>query len=128
MELPRTEHGCFQNEGGYLSLLKSYYFPIFSFSKLLFLTTLLNFCVCGCLIILRYSLTSLPGRILPLYVVEGSKGASHGGELLSAPRKLYVLLTYNLMDWKTQHSYPETHIFRLALFRNIITNDEIGTR
>jgi hypothetical protein len=89
MELPITKHGCFHNTGVYFYLSKSYYFLLSSFSKLLFLITLLNFCVCGCSFILRYSLTLLPGRILPLYVVEGSKGASHGGGLLSAPRKLF---------------------------------------
>ncbi len=89
MDLPRTKHGCAHNKGVYFYLSKSCYFLLSSFSKLLFLITFLNVRACGCLIILRYSLTSLPGRILPLYVVEGSRGASHGGELLSAPRKLY---------------------------------------
>jgi hypothetical protein len=117
MDMPKTKHGCSHNKGAHFNLLTSSYLLFSSFRGSLFLTNALNVRACGCLITLRYFLTSLLGRILPLYLVEGSKGASHGGEPLSAPRKFY-----DTIDLLSNEPENARIYLGLILLRNRITN------
>ncbi|OHB59954.1 MAG: hypothetical protein A2167_06515 [Planctomycetes bacterium RBG_13_46_10] len=105
MDLPKTIHGCTHNKEAYLFYpLKSCYFLFSSFKKhLLFLMNSLSVRASGCFLTIGISPILLLGRILPSYVVEGSKGASHGGELLSAPAEF--LQCHKLTaDWTGENS------------------------
>ena len=100
MELPITKQGRVHNKGSFLYLFKNRNFPLLSLREPLSPINSLDVRAGGCLITLGYFLISLLSRILPPYVAEGSKGASHGGELLSAPRNFYnaVNLQQNELD------------------------------
>jgi hypothetical protein len=76
------KHGWWNNKGSYFYFYR--YLLLSSFKNPLLLMNSLIVRVCGCLQTMVYFPTLLHGRILPLYVAEGSKGASQGGVLLSA--------------------------------------------
>jgi len=92
MDVTKTRHGCSNNKGVSFYFSKVYNILLSSFRESLFLINSLNVRECGCLTKLGCFLTSSPSRILPLYLVEGSKGALHGGKLLSVPWKSYATI------------------------------------
>ncbi len=92
MDMPRTKHGCSNNKGVSFYFSKACNILLSSFREFLSSINSLSIRECGCLTKLGRFLTSSPSRILPLYLVEGSKGALHGGKLLSVPWKSYATI------------------------------------